>query len=267
MAISSVVFVCTHNAGRSQMAAGFLSHLSGGSIAVEFMHLVDPRQRQWIAERMEAPAPPIDRPRLLEQILRAEIFEETIQTRYIGSKRFSIEGVAALIPLLVTAIEECAEDGALQAMIAMSHRGRLNVMTQVIGRTPVEIFAGFEDVDPRSVLGSGDVKYHLGATGTLTTPTGKRVRLHLNSNPSHLEVVSSVAMGRMRAKLTRERDVTGRTIVPLLLHGDSAFAGQGIAAETLNPAGNGPSVTGLPDVGSMTVYSMSQLPDKTSLAC
>jgi 2-oxoglutarate dehydrogenase E1 component len=208
-----------------------------GTLAVEFMHLPEPERRSWIAARMEAPASPVDqegRRRILDQLVRSEVFEETIQTRYIGSKRFSIEGVAALIPFLITAIEECAELGAEQAMVAMSHRGRLNVMSQVIGRTPVEIFAGFEDVDPRSVLGSGDVKYHLGATGTLATPTGKTVRLHLNSNPSHLEVVSSVAMGRMRAKLTRLGDVTGRKIVPLLLHGDSAFAGQGIAAETLN---------------------------------
>ena len=205
-----------------------------GTLAVEFMHIPEGDRRSWIAERMEAPAPAVDQRRILDQLVRSEVFEETIQTRYIGSKRFSIEGVAALIPLLITAIEECAEDGADQAMIAMSHRGRLNVMTQVVGRTPVEIFAGFEDVDPRSVLGSGDVKYHLGATGTLTTPSGKKVRLHLNSNPSHLEVVSSVAMGRMRAKLTREGDFSGRKIVPLLLHGDSAFAGQGIAAETLN---------------------------------
>jgi 2-oxoglutarate dehydrogenase E1 component len=116
----------------------------------------------------------------------------------------------------------------------MSHRGRLTVMTSIVGRTPLELFAGFEDVDPRSVLGSGDVKYHMGATGTWSTPTGKRLRLHLNSNPSHLEAVSAVAMGRIRAKLTRSGDRSGRSILPLLLHGDSAFAGQGIAAETLN---------------------------------
>ncbi len=205
-----------------------------GSLAVEFMHISEPERRAWIAARMEAPVPAVDRRRILEQLVRSEVFEETIQTRYIGSKRFSIEGVAALIPFLLTAIEESAELGAEQAMIAMSHRGRLNVMTQVVGRTPLEIFAGFEDVDPRSVLGSGDVKYHLGATGTLTTPTGRQVRLHLNSNPSHLEAVSSVAMGRVRAKLTRIGDVTGKKVLTLLLHGDSAFAGQGIAAETLN---------------------------------
>jgi 2-oxoglutarate dehydrogenase E1 component len=205
-----------------------------GTLAVEFMHIPEPDRRAWVAARMEAPAPVPDRRRILEQLVRAEVFEETIQARYIGSKRFSIEGVAALIPLLITAIEEAAEQGAEQAMIAMSHRGRLNVMTQVVGRSAVEIFAGFEDVDPRSVLGSGDVKYHLGATGTLTTPTGRKVRLHLNSNPSHLEAVNAVAMGRMRAKLTRAGDLSGKKLLPLLLHGDSAFAGQGIAAETLN---------------------------------
>ncbi len=205
-----------------------------GTLAVEFMHIPEPERRSWIAERMEAPAPEVDRRRILAQLVRSEIFEETIQARYIGSKRFSIEGVAALIPFLLTAIDAAAEAGAEQAMIAMSHRGRLNVMSQVIGRSAVEIFAGFEDVDPRSVLGSGDVKYHLGATGTHLSPSGKRVRLHLNSNPSHLEVVSSVAMGRMRAKLTRTGDSSGKKLLPLLLHGDSAFAGQGIAAETLN---------------------------------
>ena len=126
-----------------------------GTLAVEFMHIPEPDRRTWIAQRMEAPPLPFDRRRILDQLVRSEVFEETIQTRYIGSKRFSIEGVAALIPLLLTAIEESAELGAEQAMIAMSHRGRLNVMTQVIGRTPVEIFAGFEDVDPRSVLGCG----------------------------------------------------------------------------------------------------------------
>ncbi|MEO8276907.1 MAG: 2-oxoglutarate dehydrogenase E1 component [Thermoanaerobaculia bacterium] len=205
-----------------------------GTLAVEFMHIPEVERRNWIAARMEAPVPAPDRRRILEQLVRSEIFEETIQGRYIGSKRFSIEGVAALIPFLITAIDQSAELGAEQAMIAMSHRGRLNVMTQVVGRTAVEIFAGFEDVDPRSALGSGDVKYHLGATGTQTTPSGKTVRLHLNSNPSHLEAVNAVAMGRMRAKLTRFGDLSGKRVLPLLLHGDSAFAGQGIAAETLN---------------------------------
>jgi 2-oxoglutarate dehydrogenase E1 component len=208
-----------------------------GTLAVEFMHIPEPDRRAWIAGRMESPLPSdlaIDRARVLDQILRSEIFEQQIQASYIGSKRFSVEGVAALIPLLAASIDEAGERGAEQAMLAMSHRGRLTVMTQIVGRTPLEIFAAFEDVDPRSVLGSGDVKYHLGATGNWTTPSGKSVRLHLNSNPSHLEAVSSVAMGRLRAKLTRLADRGGKKILPLLIHGDSAFAGQGIAAETLN---------------------------------
>ncbi len=207
-----------------------------GPLAVEFMHLDDPVRRRWIAERLESPPPAIDRERLLEQLMRAEVFEQTMQARYTGSKRFSIEGVAALVPLLVAAIEEAAGAGAEQAMLAMSHRGRLSVMAQVVGRKPLEIFAGFEEVDPRSVLGSGDVKYHLGATGTLVTPEGRIVALHLNSNPSHLEVVCPVAMGRVRAKLQRLGDLAGRKILTILMHGDSAFAGQGITAESLNLA-------------------------------
>src|SRR5262245_23060765 len=204
-----------------------------GTVAVELAHIPERERRAWLAERMERPAPPTADPaRVLDQILKAEIFERGIQSSYIGSKRFSVEGVAALIPLLGAALDAAAEQGADQAMLAMSHRGRLTVMAQIVGRTPLEIFAGFEDVDPRSVLGSGDVKYHMGATGTWSAPSGRKLRLHLNSNPSHLEAVSSVAMGRMRAKLTRMNDTSGRKILPLLIHGDSAFAGQGIAAET-----------------------------------
>ena len=217
-----------------------------GTLAVEFMHIADSTRRDWIAERMENPPMlAVDRGRILDQLMRSELFEQTIQASYIGTKRFSIEGVASLIPFLATAIDEAAENGGEQAMLAMSHRGRLTVMTRILGRTPLELFAGFEDINPRSALGSGDVKYHVGATGTWTTPTGKNVRLYLNSNPSHLEAVSPVAMGRMRAKLTRNADPTGRLILPLLLHGDSAFAGQGIAAETLNFASlNGYSIGG-----------------------
>jgi len=205
-----------------------------GPLAVEFMHLPDPERRRWVAERMERRPRPIDRRRLLDQILRAELFEQAIQARYLGYKRFSIEGVAALVPLLVSLLETAAERGAEQAMLAMSHRGRLNVMAHVVGREPVEIFAGFEEVDPKASLGSGDVKYHLGATGTMATPSGRELRIHLNSNPSHLEAVGPVAMGRVRAKLTRLGDPRGEKVLLIVMHGDSAFAGQGITAETLN---------------------------------
>ena len=209
-----------------------------GTLAVEFMHLSDPDRRAWIAARMEAETPPpVDRARVLDELVRAEAFEQAIHARYTGYKRFSLEGLTALVPFLTHLLDRAAEDGAEQAMLAMSHRGRLNVMAWVVGRTPVEIFAGFEEIDPKSVLGSGDVKYHLGATGTRRTPSGRELAIHLNSNPSHLEVVGPVAMGRVRAKLTRRGDPSGRSVLPVLLHGDSAFAGQGITAEALNFAG------------------------------
>ncbi len=175
-----------------------------GSIGVEFMHIADPERRQWIQERMEAEQQePIDRARILDQLVRADVFEQTIHSRYIGTKRYSLEGNTALIPLLDEILNSGAEYGAEQAVLAMSHRGRLNVIINIVQRPAAEIFAGFEDVDPRSVLGGGDVKYHIGATGIYTGASGKQVRIHLVSNPSHLEAVDPVALGRARAKQTR----------------------------------------------------------------
>ncbi len=205
-----------------------------GPIGVEFMHLPEPERRDWIAARLEAPPAPLDRLRILAELVRAEALEQSIQARYTGYKRFSLEGATALVPLLTHLLDEAAEDGAEAAVLAMSHRGRLNVLVHVVGRDPVEIFAGFEEHDPKSWLGSGDVKYHLGATGVWRTPKGKEVKIHLSSNPSHLEVVCPVAMGRARAKQVRLGDATGRRVLPVLMHGDSAFAGQGISAEALN---------------------------------
>jgi 2-oxoglutarate dehydrogenase E1 component len=183
---------------------------------------------------MEGAAERVDSERIVDELLRSEVFEQTIHARYTGYKRFSLEGLAALIPFLTELLDGAADRGVEQAMLAMSHRGRLNVLAWVVGRTPEEIFAGFEEVDPRSALGSGDVKYHLGATGTRTSPSGREIRLHLNSNPSHLEAVCPVAMGRVRAKMTRLGDREGRRLLTVLVHGDSAFAGQGIVAEALN---------------------------------
>ena len=210
-----------------------------GSIAVEFMHIADPRKRLWLQERMETDAPKLSdtaQLALLERLLRVETFEQVLQSRYTGNKRFSLEGIAALVPLLDEMIETSAERGLEQCVLAMSHRGRLNVMTHIVGKAPEEIFAGFEDADPRSVLGSGDVKYHLGATGEFATRSGKVVKLHLASNPSHLEAVDPVAIGRVRAKQTRLGPNSESRVVAILLHGDAAFAGQGIVAETLNLA-------------------------------
>lgn len=172
------------------------------TIGAEFMHIVDLERRQWIQERLEADAPAPDRARILERLVRAEVFEQVLQTRYLGTKRYSLEGNATLIPLLDSILEAAAEQHAEEAVLAMSHRGRLNVMLHIVGRSAADIFARFEDVDPRSVLGGGDVKYHLGATGQYPTSSGRELNIHLVSNPSHLEAVDPVALGRVRAKQT-----------------------------------------------------------------
>src|SRR6201987_5043435 len=208
-----------------------------GSIGVEFMHIADPERRQWIQGRMEAEQQePIDRARILDQLVRADVFEQTIHSRYIGTKRYSLEGNTALIPLLDEILNSGAEYGAEQAVLAMSHRGRLNVIINIVNRPAAEVFAGFEDVDPRSVLGGGDVKYHIGATGEFHAANGRDIGMHLASNPSHLEAVDPVALGRARAKQTRLGRDGKMKVLPLLMHGDTAFAGQGITAETLNLA-------------------------------
>ena len=218
-------------------AGDYARRIYSGSIGVEFMHIPDPERRQWIQEHMESERQEdIDRGRILDQLVRADVFEQTIHSRYIGTKRYSLEGNTALIPLLDEILNSGANYGAEQAVLAMSHRGRLNVIINIVQRPAAEIFAGFEDVDPRSVLGGGDVKYHIGATGMYTGASGRQVRIHLVSNPSHLEAVDPVALGRARAKQTRLGRDGKVKVLPILLHGDTAFAGQGITAETLNLA-------------------------------
>src|SRR6266702_4691170 len=212
-----------------------------GTVGADFMHLPEPERRRWIAERMETPAGEVDQKKILERLIRADLFEQVLQARYLGSKRFSLEGVTALIPLLDAILETAGEYGAVESVMAMSHRGRLNVMVHTACKPVHEVVAGFEDVDPRSVLGAGDVKYHVGATGQYVTLKGKSINIHLVSNPSHLEAVDPVAMGRARAKLTRHgangrNDGAHNKVVPIVMHGDAAFAGQGIWAETLNLA-------------------------------
>src|SRR5579871_1049336 len=207
-----------------------------GTVGVEFMHITDPARRRWIQERMEAPQPAVDQERALDLLIRAELFEQVLQQRYLGNKRFSLEGVTALIPLIDEILEAAGQQGLAELVMGMSHRGRLNVIVQVARRSPEEVFAGFEDIDPRSVLGSGDVKYHMGATGEYVTRSGAKVHIHLVSNPSHLEAVDPVTVGRTRAKQDRMGESGVQKYLPLLVHGDAAFAGQGIVAETLNYA-------------------------------
>jgi 2-oxoglutarate dehydrogenase E1 component len=208
-----------------------------GTIGAEFMHIPDRERRMWIQERLESEAPAPDRGRILDRLIRADVFEQVLQTRYLGTKRYSLEGEASLLPLLDAILNSASEQGAEQAVLAMSHRGRLNVMVHIVGRDAAEVFARFEDFDPRSVLGGGDVKYHMGATGDFLATSGRKVGIHLVSNPSHLEAVDPVAIGRARAKQTRSGENGRREVVPILMHGDAAFAGQGIWAETLNMSG------------------------------
>jgi 2-oxoglutarate dehydrogenase E1 component len=220
-----------------------------GTVGAEFMHIPDLERRQWVQERMESETAEPDRARILDLLIRADVFEQVLQTRYLGTKRYSLEGEAALLPLLHSILNASSEEGAEQAVLAMSHRGRLNVMVHVVGRDPAEVFARFEDFDPRSVLGGGDVKYHMGATGTFSAVNGHELAIHLVSNPSHLEAVDPVAVGRARAKQKRFGETGRQRVVPILMHGDAAFAGQGIWAETLNMA----NVEGFTVGGSISI--------------
>jgi 2-oxoglutarate dehydrogenase E1 component len=205
-----------------------------GTIAAEFMHITSPEQRQWLQQKMEQKVSKPNQAQILTQLIHADLFEQVIQSRYLGTKRFSLEGITALVPFLDRIFEVGAESGVTKAMLAMNHRGRLNVMVNTIGRPASEIFTKFEDVDPRSTLGGGDVKYHLGATGDYTSPSGQIISLHLASNPSHLEAVDPVLIGRTRARQERIGEGGKKQVLPILIHGDAAFAGQGILAETLN---------------------------------
>ncbi len=205
-----------------------------GTIGAEFMHIPSPEKRAWIEEQLERDYQPSDTAHILTNLIRADVFEQVIQQRYLGTKRFSLEGLTALIPFLEQLFTTASDNGVERCVFAMAHRGRLNVMVNTVGRDSSEVFAKFEDVDPRSTMGGGDVKYHMGATGDLRLPNGKTVHLHLASNPSHLEAVDPVIMGRARAHQERVGQNGRQVVLPMIIHGDAAFAGQGIWAETMN---------------------------------
>ncbi len=209
------------------------------TIGVEYMHLQDPRQRRWLQERLEsgyARTPREDQLRILRRLNAAEAFETFLQTKFVGQKRFSLEGGESLIPLLDAVLSKAAENGLDEVCVGMSHRGRLNVLANLAGKSYGQIFAEFEgNLDPKSVQGSGDVKYHLGTEGTFTSESGATTQVYLAANPSHLEAVDPVLEGIVRAKQDRiDLGGDGFSVLPILIHGDAAFAGQGVVVETLN---------------------------------
>jgi 2-oxoglutarate dehydrogenase E1 component len=208
------------------------------TIGMEYMHISERDQRRWIQARVERPHESMPREehlRILDKLNEAEVFETFLQTKYVGQKRFSLEGSESTIPLLDEICECAADDHLDEVTIGMAHRGRLNALANIVGKSYSQIFREFEgNIDPRTVQGSGDVKYHLGAEGKFTSLAGNTVKTSMAANPSHLEAVDPVLEGITRAKqdiLDRGREYP---VLPVLIHGDAAFAGQGVVAETLN---------------------------------
>ena len=208
-------------------------------ISAEFMHIDDLDVRSWLQERMEISRNRVhldrrEQVRILKKLIDAAVFEEFIQKKYLGAKSFSLEGAESLIPLLDLAIEKVAEQGAIEIVFGMSHRGRLNVLANIIGKPTRDIFREFEDLDAEQYIGGGDVKYHMGHSSDWTTDLGRRIHLSLSFNPSHLEFINPVAMGRVRAKQDRIGNELRDRAALFLIHGDAAFAGEGIVQESLN---------------------------------
>ncbi|HTM22897.1 MAG TPA: 2-oxoglutarate dehydrogenase E1 component [Kofleriaceae bacterium] len=211
-----------------------------GSIGLEFMHISAPEKKRWLARKMELESRPPDRDTkraMLEKLLEAAVFERFCHSKYPGTKRFSIEGAETLLPLLDLVLLHAARLGAVEAVIGMAHRGRLNVLVNLLDRAPRDLFAEFYDIEPEATLGGGDVKYHLGWSCDRVDRAGHPMHLSLAFNPSHLEAVDPVVCGRVRAKQRRAVDWEHQKVLGLLVHGDAAFAGQGLVAETLQLSG------------------------------
>ncbi len=223
------------------------------TLGIEYMHIQDPEQKRWIQQQVEGVPDSVtsdEQHYILERLNAAEVFERFLHSRYVGQKRFGLEGAESTIVLLDTILDEAAKTGTVEAVMGMAHRGRLNVLANIVGKSYREIFEEFEgNLDPDSVQGSGDVKYHKGAVGKFTGRSGRDLPIAMASNPSHLEAVDPVVEGMARAKQDRLAPPTDGTpaamttriddypVLSLLVHGDAAFAGQGVVAETLNLSG------------------------------
>ena len=207
------------------------------SIGVEYMHIQNTDEQRWIQEHVEIKPPPPSKERkhrILERVNAAEAFERFLATKYVGTKRFGLEGAESAIPILDEILSGAADDGLDGAVLGMAHRGRLNVLSNIMGKSYEAIFSEFEGhVDPDTVQGSGDVKYHLGATGKYESPSGADIKIELAANPSHLETVDPIVLGMVRAQQDQIEPRGAHSVLPLLIHGDAAFAGQGVVAECL----------------------------------
>ncbi|HEY5334561.1 MAG TPA: multifunctional oxoglutarate decarboxylase/oxoglutarate dehydrogenase thiamine pyrophosphate-binding subunit/dihydrolipoyllysine-residue succinyltransferase subunit, partial [Mycobacteriales bacterium] len=211
------------------------------TVGVEYMHIQDTEQRAWIQQHVEHGHERLDTAgqlHVLERLNAAEAFEAFLQTKFVGQKRFSLEGAESTIPFLDELLQAAADDSLDEVVIGMPHRGRLNVLANIVGKSYAQIFREFEGhIDPGSVYGSGDVKYHLGTSGSFTGRDGRAVTVSMTANPSHLEAVDPVLEGIVRAKQDKiDKGEEGFTVLPVLMHGDAAFAGQGVVAETLQMA-------------------------------
>ena len=217
-----------------------LAHLRDtycGTVGLELAHIDSPTKRSWLSERMETRAArrptPAQRTRILELLINAEAFERFCHVKYPGTKRFSLEGSEALIPMMDLVLTHGARLGCIEAVIGMAHRGRLTALESIMSRPARDIFAEFEDIEPEALSGGGDVKYHLGFSSDRVDVNGNNMHLSLSFNPSHLEAVDPVVVGRVRAKQRRHGDVERRRVMGVLVHGDAAFAGQGLVTEVL----------------------------------
>ncbi|MGH9129791.1 MAG: multifunctional oxoglutarate decarboxylase/oxoglutarate dehydrogenase thiamine pyrophosphate-binding subunit/dihydrolipoyllysine-residue succinyltransferase subunit [Acidimicrobiales bacterium] len=250
---------------------GILRDAYCATVGIEYMHISEPDQKRWIQEHVEGvatAASPEEKRHILGRLNAAEAFERFLQAKYVGQTRFGLEGAESAIPLLDTVLDAAAAGGMAEVVVGMAHRGRLNVLANIVGKSYGEIFNEFEGhIDPHSVQGSGDVKYHRGAAGKFVGPSGVGVAVTLASNPSHLEAVDPVVEGMVRAR----QDLLGRdAVLAVLVHGDAAFSGQGVVAETLNLSGlrgyrtggtihlvidNQLGFTTLPEEGRTSAYS------------
>ncbi len=250
-------FVADGLAGRDVATLEEILHLLRDAycrtLGLEYMHIPDPDQKRWIQQHVEGVDPSLDadeQRHILDRLNAAEAFERFLHTRYVGQKRFGLEGAESAMVLLDTVLDEAADSGCSEVVLGMAHRGRLNVLANLVGKSYQEIFEEFEgNLDPESVQGSGDVKYHKGAVGKFVSRSGVPLSITMASNPAHLEAVDPVVEGMARAKQDRivshQTDGTSHTsdpdgdypVLAVLVHGDAAFAGQGVVAETLNLSG------------------------------